>query len=65
MAYPNLYFWGTLVLFIGMTCLAQVFGHDLGSGAFSTVKYARLITKGKTRYADPRVLVHVSIAPLS
>ena len=26
-----------------------VFGQELGSGAFSTVKYARHITKGKTR----------------
>jgi len=36
-----------------------VFGHDLGSGAFSTVRYARQIIKDKTRSQWPEYAVKV------
>ncbi len=36
-----------------------VFGHKLGEGAFSTVKYARLITKDRTRSHWPEYAVKV------
>ena len=37
-----------------------VFGHNLGQGAFSTVKYARLISKGRTRSHWPEYAVKVT-----
>ncbi len=36
-----------------------VVGHELGQGAFSTVRYARLITKGRTRSHWPEYAVKV------
>lgn len=36
-----------------------VFGHELGSGSFSVVKYARHITKGKSRSQWPEFAVKV------
>lgn len=36
-----------------------VFGHELGSGSFSVVKYARHITKGKPRSQWPEFAVKV------
>lgn len=36
-----------------------VFGHELGSGSFSVVKYARQITKGKSRSQWPEFAVKV------
>jgi Protein phosphatase 2A regulatory B subunit (B56 family)/Protein kinase domain len=36
-----------------------VFGHDLGSGAFGSVRYARLIDKSKTRSQWPEYAVKV------
>lgn len=36
-----------------------VFGHELGQGSFSVVKYARHITKGKSRSEWPEFAVKV------
>jgi hypothetical protein len=36
-----------------------VFGHELGTGAFSTVKYARLIVKGQSQSSWPEYAVKV------
>lgn len=36
-----------------------VFGHELGQGTFSSVKYARQITKGKTRSEWPEFAVKI------
>lgn len=36
-----------------------VFGHELGQGSFSVVKYARHITKGKSRSQWPEFAVKV------
>ena len=48
------------VLLHGLKFHNLVFGQDLGEGAFSTVKYARLISKGKTRSHWPEYAVKVS-----
>lgn len=36
-----------------------VFGHELGQGSFSSVKYARQITKGKSRSDWPEFAVKI------
>lgn len=47
------------VLLPNLRFLDLVWGHDLGEGAFSTVRYARVITKERLRIAWPEYAVKI------